>query len=280
MTFFEAIILAIVEGLTEFLPVSSTGHMILTQFLMGMESTAFVKAFTVAIQFGAILSVVCLYWKRFFRLNKAKDGLKGVKAFLWTFDFYWKLFVAFLPAAVIGLACSGLIDEMLEKVWVVALMLVIGGIFMLFADKLFDKMPKTNEVTNKMALRIGLFQCLALIPGVSRSMATIVGGMAQNLSKKDAAEFSFFLAVPTMFAATIYKIGSLLLEPQGFALMKEQWGTLLVGNIVAFLVAALSIKVFINMVERFGFKFFGVYRIIVGGIILLCLFVGQNMEIV
>ena len=246
---------------------------------MGMESTAFVKAFTVAIQFGAILSVVCLYWKRFFRLNSAKEGLTGVKALLWRFDFYWKLFVAFLPAAFVGLLCSDLIDEMLEKVWVVALMLVLGGFFMIFADKLFDKAPKTSDVTNKMAFRIGLFQCLALIPGFSRSMATIVGGMAQNLPKKDAAEFSFFLAVPTMFAATAYKILQLCLEPEGVALLKELWTTLLVGNIVAFFVAALSIKVFIGMVEKFGFKFFGVYRIVVGGIILLCLLAGQNMEL-
>jgi undecaprenyl-diphosphatase len=205
MNSIEAIIIAIVEGLTEFLPVSSTGHMIITQNMLGVESTDFVKAFTVIIQFGAILSVVCLYWNRFFRLNPCKifdaEAVKGItgvakwktygKRFLYKFDFYWKLLVAFLPAAVIGFLFSDAIDSMLENVWVVAVMLVIGGVFMLFVDKLFNRVS-SDELTEKKALYIGFFQCIAMIPGVSRSMATIVGGMSQKLSRKTAAEFSFF----------------------------------------------------------------------------------------
>ena len=207
MSAIDVIVIAIVEGLTEFLPVSSTGHMIITQNLLGVESTEFVKAFTVIIQFGAILSVVCLYWNRFFRLNPGK--VSDVRSFLRKFDFYWKLLVAFIPAAVIGVLFGDYIDAMLENVGVVAVMLVIGGVFMLFVDKLFNHPSESQEITEKKALAIGLFQCVAMIPGVSRSMATIVGGMAQRLSRKTAAEFSFFLAVPTMFAATVYKLWGL-----------------------------------------------------------------------
>ena len=182
MSVFETIIIAIVEGLTEFLPVSSTGHMIITQNLLGVESTPFVKAFTIIIQFGAILSVVCLYWKRFFRLNHepAPAGSTALQAFLHKWDFYWKLFVAFVPAVIIGFIGkkSGLIDRFLESVEVVAVMLVVGGIFMLFCDRLFNKGSEQTPLTEGRAFRIGLFQCIAMIPGVSRSMATIVGGMA------------------------------------------------------------------------------------------------------
>ena len=194
LTTWEAIIIAVVEGLTEFLPVSSTGHMIITQNMLGVESTEFVKAFTVIIQFGAILSVVCLYWKRFFRLNHtpAPQGASSLQRFLHKFDFYWKLLVAFIPAAVLGFLFSDKIDAMLESVVVVAVMLVIGGIFMLFCDRIFSKGSEKTEVTEKRAFFIGLFQCIAMIPGVSRSMATIVGGMSQKLTRKDAAEFSFF----------------------------------------------------------------------------------------
>ena len=205
MSILEAIILAIVEGLTEFLPVSSTGHMIITRDLMGMPADdAYTNAFIVIIQFGAILSVVALYWKRFFKLNHtpAPVGSTPLKAFLHKWDFYWKLFVAFIPAMVIGAAANNLIDKMLGSVMVVAIMLVIGGVFMLFCDKIFNRGSDKTEITEKRAFNIGLFQCIAMIPGVSRSMATIVGGMAQGLSRRKAAEFSFFLAVPTMFAAT------------------------------------------------------------------------------
>ena len=278
MNILEAIIIAIVEGLTEFLPVSSTGHMIITQNLLGVESTDFVKAFTVIIQFGAILSVVCLYWKRFFRLNKGK--VTDLKSFLYKFDFYWKLLVAFLPAAVIGFLFSDLIDSMLENVWVVAIMLVVGGIFMLFVDKIFNHPDASDEMTEKKALTIGFFQCIAMIPGVSRSMATIVGGMAQRLSRKAAAEFSFFLAVPTMFAATAYKMLKLFLEPNGAEILSENIGVLLVGNVVAFIVALLAIKFFIGFVTKYGFKAFGYYRIIVGGIILVMMLMGYNLQLV
>lgn len=164
MSLFETIVIAIVEGLTEFLPVSSTGHMIITQNLLGMENSDFLKAFTVNIQFGAILSVIVLYWKRFFQ----------------SWDFYWKLLIAFLPAAVIGLLAADYIDNLLENVWVVAIMLVVGGVFMLFVDKLFAETDDNQEIDWKRALKIGFFQCIAMIPGVSRSMATIVGGCPPN----------------------------------------------------------------------------------------------------
>ena len=281
MSTLETIIIAIVEGLTEFLPVSSTGHMIITQNILGVESTEFVKAFTFIIQFGAILSVVVLYWKRFFQLNNtpAPEGASALKRFLHKYDFYWKLLVAFIPAAVLGLLFNDLIDEMLESVTVVAVTLILGGVFMLFCDKIFNKGSKKTELTEKRAFWIGMFQCISMIPGVSRSMATIVGGMAQKLTRKAAAEFSFFLAVPTMFAATLFKMLKIFLEPQGMQILKDNLGTLIIGNVVAFIVAMLAIKFFISFVTRYGFKAFGWYRIIVGGIILVMLFTGHNLTI-
>ena len=282
MSLFETIIIAIVEGLTEFLPVSSTGHMIIAQNLLGVESTEFVKAFTFIIQFGAILSVVVLYWKKFFKLNDtpAPEGASALKRFLHKYDFYWKLFVAFIPAAVLGLLFSDMIDAMLESVTVVAVTLILGGVFMLFCDKIFNKGSEKTELTEKRAFWIGMFQCISMIPGVSRSMATIVGGMAQKLTRKAAAEFSFFLAVPTMFAATLYKMLKIFLEPNGMEIIKENLVTLLVGNVVAFIVAMLAIKFFISFVTKYGFKAFGWYRIIVGGIILVMLLAGHNLTIV
>ena len=279
MTTFEAIIIAIVEGLTEFLPVSSTGHMIITQNVLGVESTEFVKAFTFIIQFGAILSVVCLYWKRFFRLNHtpAPEGASSLRRFLHRYDFYWKLFVAFIPAAVLGFLFSDMIDAMLESVTVVAIMLVVGGVFMLFCDKLFNKGSEDTPLTEKRAFLIGLFQCISMIPGVSRSMATIVGGMAQKLTRKDAAEFSFFLAVPTMFAAMGYKMAKLFMDG-GLDIVVNNLSALIVGNVVAFIVALLAIKFFISFVTRYGFKAFGWYRIIVGGIIIVMLLTGHNLQ--
>lgn len=281
MDLIETIIIAIVEGLTEFLPVSSTGHMIIAQNLLGVESTEFVKAFTFIIQFGAILSVVVLYWKRFFQLNNtpAPEGATSLQRFLHKFDFYWKLFVAFVPAAVLGLLFSDAIDAMLERVEVVAVMLVLGGIFMLYCDKIFNKGREDTPFTEKRAFMVGLFQCISMIPGVSRSMATIVGGMAQGLTRKAAAEFSFFLAVPTMFGATLYKMYKLLKEG-GTELIMDNMTTLIVGNAVAFVVALLAIKFFISFVTKYGFKAFGWYRIIVGGIILIMLFAGYNLTIV
>ncbi|MBR2607230.1 MAG: undecaprenyl-diphosphate phosphatase [Bacteroidaceae bacterium] len=282
MSLFETIIIAIVEGLTEFLPVSSTGHMIIAQNLLGVESTEFVKAFTFIIQFGAILSVVVLYWKRFFKLNDAPapEDASAFKRFLHKYDFYWKLFVAFIPAAVLGLLFSDAIDAMLESVTVVAVTLILGGVFMLFCDRIFNNGSEKTELTEKRAFWIGMFQCISMIPGVSRSMATIVGGMAQKLTRKAAAEFSFFLAVPTMFAATLYKMLKIFMEPDGVEIIKENLATLLVGNIVAFIVAMLAIKFFINFVTKYGFKAFGWYRIIVGGIILLMMLTGHNLTIV
>ena len=250
MTILETIIIAIVEGLTEFLPVSSTGHMVITQNLLGVESTVFVKAFTFIIQFGAILSVVVLYWKRFFQLNRtpAPDGASAFKKFLHKYDFYWKLFVAFIPAAVFGLLFSDAIDAMLESVTVVAVTLILGGIFMLFCDKIFNKGSEETELTEKRAFNIGLFQCISMIPGVSRSMATIVGGMSQKLTRKNAAEFSFFLAVPTMLAATMFKMIGLITDEASFNVLKENLDILLIGNAVAFIVAMLAIKFFISFV--------------------------------
>ncbi|MDD3077876.1 MAG: undecaprenyl-diphosphate phosphatase [Paludibacter sp.] len=264
MSIFQAVIIAIVEGLTEFLPVSSTGHMIIAQNILGVESTEFVKAFTIIIQFGAILSVLVLYWKRFFQ----------------TLDFYWKLLIAFIPAAVIGLLASDYIDALLENVFVVALMLVLGGVLMLFVDKWFDKPGENQEMDWKRALKIGFYQCIAMIPGVSRSMATIVGGMTTKLSRKNAAEFSFFLAVPTMAAASGYKLLKFFLEPGGTQLLKDNLTTLIIGNVVAFVVAMLAIKFFINFLTKYGFKAFGYYRIVAGAIILILLALGVNLDII
>lgn len=279
MTIFDTVIIAIVEGLTEFLPVSSTGHMIIAQNILGVESTEFVKAFTFIIQFGAILSVVVLYWKRFFQLNHtpAPEGATALKRFLHKYDFYWKLFVAFIPAAVLGLLFNDIIDEMLESVAVVATTLILGGIFMLFCDKIFNKGSESTPLNEKRAFKIGLFQCISMIPGVSRSMATIVGGMSQKLTRKAAAEFSFFLAVPTMFAATLFKLLKIFMNDA--AIIRDNLGTLLIGNAVAFVVALLAIKFFISFVTKYGFKAFGWYRIIVGAAILAMLLTGHNLTI-
>jgi undecaprenyl-diphosphatase len=257
-------IIAIVEGLTEFLPVSSTGHMMLAQGFLGVKSDEFVKAFTVIIQFGAILSVLVLYWKRFFQ----------------SWNFYWKLLIAFLPAAILGFLFSDYIDSLLENVWVVAVMLILGGIFMLFVDKWFTHPEKNEpEMTYLRAFKIGLAQCIAMIPGVSRSMATIVGGMAQGFSRKTAAEFSFFLAVPTMAAASGYKLLKLLTEDSSRELLANNINLLIVGNIVAFVVAMLAIKFFIGFLTKYGFKAFGYYRIIAGSLIIVLLLCGYHLEI-
>jgi undecaprenyl-diphosphatase len=267
MSFLELVVLSIVEGLTEFLPVSSTGHLIIAQRLMGTEVTPFVKAFTVMIQFGAILSVVVLYWRRFLA---PQNG--------WAF--YGRLALAFAPAAVVGLLAGDAIDALLENVWVVASALVVGGVFMLFADRLFGGGNADREVDAAGAVRIGLFQCLALVPGVSRSMATIVGGMSQGLTRRSAAEFSFFLAVPTMAAASGYKALQLLTDPEQAAILRDNMGTLLLGNIFAFIVAIAAVRLFIGYVSRYGFRAFGWYRIAVGTSLLLFLLAGYRLEIV
>jgi len=263
MTIFQNIVISIVEGLTEFLPVSSTGHMIIAQKILAMESTEFVKAFTVNIQFGAILSVIVLYWKRFFQ----------------TWDFYWKLMIAVLPALVIGFLLSEKIDSLLENVMVVAVTLVLGGVFMLFVDKWFDYPDKDQEMGWKRALKIGFFQCIAMIPGVSRSMATIVGGMSTKLTRKNAAEFSFFLAVPTMAAAGGYKLLKLIMDPQSAAMLSDNLVALLIGNVVAFLVAMAAIKFFISFLTKYGFKAFGYYRIVVGLAIIIMTLLGYDLSV-
>jgi len=251
MTYLQAIILAIIEGITEFLPVSSTGHMVIASSLMGIQTSEFVKMFTVAIQFGAILSVFALYWKRFFR----------------SVDFYLKLFVGFLPSAIAGFIFGDQIDRFLESPVTVAISLILGGIVLLFVDDWFRHQGRHDtEVSFGEAFRIGLFQCIALLPGISRSGATIIGGLAQRLSKQAAAEFSFFLAVPTMTAATAYKMYKYHQETGFHA---HDISLLLLGNIVAFIVAMLAIKGFISYVTRSGFKAFGIYRIAVGLAILL-----------
>ena len=259
MTYLEAIIIAIVEGITEFLPISSTGHMIITQAVLGIPYTDFVKAFTVNIQFGAILSVIILYWKHFFQ----------------SVHFYYKLFVAFIPAAIIGFLLGDYIDAMLENVVVVAVSLVIGGIILLFVDNWFKNADDTQkEVSYKQALKIGFFQCIAIIPGVSRSAATIIGGLSQKLNRKYAAEFSFFLAVPTMFAASAYK----LLKTYE-VIDATNIKILIVGNITAFVVALIAIRTFITYLQKHGFKLFGYYRIILGLVILLLLLFGIPLNL-
>ena len=285
MTVLQTIILAIVEGLTEFLPVSSTGHMIITQNLLNIPSDDFVKAFTVIIQFGAILSVVALYWKRFFRLNHAPvpEGTTAMQKFLHKWDFYYKLLIAFIPAIIFGGLFNGLVDEMLGSVRIVAVMLVVGGVFMLFCDRIFNKGSEETVLTKKKAFIIGLFQCISMIPGVSRSMATIVGGMSQKLTRKNAAEFSFFLAVPTMFAATCLDVLKMILkmhETGQTDVLAGNLGTILLGSVVAFFVALLAIKGFVAFLTKYGFKAFGVYRIIVGGFIIIWILCGHSLAMV
>lgn len=264
MNLFQAIVLAIIEGLTEFLPVSSTGHMIIGSSIMGIQSNNFVKLFTVAIQLGAILSVIVLYFKHFFQ----------------SVGFYFKLLVAFLPAVFFGLILSDKIDELLESPLGVAIALLIGGIILLFVDKWFKDgdIDNSNDISYGTALKIGLFQCLSLIPGTSRSAATIVGGMSQRLTRKAAAEFSFFLAVPTMFGATSKKLYDFY--KNGFEISSEQINLLIIGNIIAFIVAMLAIKYFITFLQTQGFRLFGWYRIIVGGIILILLLSGYDLHVI
>ena len=285
MTLLQTIIISIVEGLTEFLPVSSTGHMITTQNLMGVQQgDAFVHAFTFIIQFGAILSVVCLYWRRFFHIDHTPVPADCKSPFLRMIHpvrFYWLLFVGVLPAVVIGMAAkkSGLLDWLLDSVWVVAIMLVVGGVFMLFCDRIFNKGKEANRVNEKRAFNIGLFQCLSVIPGTSRSMATIVGGMANGLTRRRAAEFSFFLAVPTMAGATLLDLLDLLKEDGSWA-TAHNLTMLAVGCIVSFVVALLAMKWFVNFLAKYGFRWFGWYRIIVGVVILVMLLSGMSLNMV
>jgi undecaprenyl-diphosphatase len=257
MSIIESIIIAIVEGLTEFLPVSSTGHMIIAEKLLGMESTNFTKLSTVAIQLGAIMAVVVLYWKKFINFK--------------SWQFYIKLVVAVIPALALGFLFSDKIDELLESPTTVAITLLLGGILFLFIDNFFKQpvIEKEEDISMIKAFIIGCWQCIAMIPGVSRSAATIIGGMQQKLTRSVAAEFSFFLAVPTMCAATGYK---LLKEYKN--IHTEEIKILAIGNLVAFVVAILAIKFFIGFLQKHGFKLFGYYRIVVGIALLVLIYTG------
>ena len=266
MTYIQAVILAIVEGLTEFLPISSTGHMVFTASAMGIEKDAFTKLFIEAIQFGAIISVVVLYWRKFLDFKKWK--------------FYVKLLIAIIPAVVVGVLLKKHIDSTLGNPLFIAIVTLIGGIILLFVDNWFKKpaIDDVDKVSPKRALFIGLFQVLAIVfPGLSRSAATIVGGMQQKLTRKVAAEFSFFLAVPTMFAATVFKLFKLYKVTPGI-FSHDTIVTLLIGNAVAFVVAMLAIKIFITYLTKHGFKLFGYYRIIVGLTILILLYFHVNLN--
>ncbi len=264
MSFLEAFFIALVEGITEFLPVSSTGHMMIVTALMGMKVTPFVKLFTICIQLGAILSVVVIYFKRFFK----------------SVNFYLKLIVAFIPAAVAGLLLGDYIDAALENVFGVAVALFLGGIILLFVDKWFQQnnLDEEKDISYGKAFKIGLFQCIALFPGISRSGATIVGGMTQKLTRKNAAEFSFFLAVPTMFAATAKKL--LDFYKDGLQLDSHEVSLLIFGNVVAFVVAMLAIKFFISMLNKSGFTIFGWYRIVVGAILIILFLLHVPLSVV
>ena len=263
MSIFESILLAIIEGVTEFLPISSTGHMIIGSSMMGIADDPFTKMFTVAIQFGAILSVVVLYWKRFFQ----------------SFDFYFKILAAFIPAVVFGLLLKDTIEALLERVDVVGYTLLAGGIFFLFIDRIFKtEEVHSQDITYPKAVKIGFFQVIAMIPGVSRSAATIIGGLSQNLNKKTAAEFSFFLAVPTMFGATVLSMFNFYRSGGSFG--QTEITALIIGNVVAFIVAMAAIKSFISFLTRHGFKLFGYYRIVVGSIILVLYYLGVELSIV
>jgi undecaprenyl-diphosphatase len=266
MSILEAVIIAIVEGLTEFLPVSSTGHMIITSALLGINKDEFTKLFEVCIQLGAILAVVVLYWKKFFVFDKNR------------MNFYIKLIIAVLPALLIGFLLSDKIDELLESPMVVGITLLLGGIILLFVDNWFTKpeIEQDEQITLFKALKIGFWQCIAMIPGVSRSAATIIGGMQQKLTRNVAAEFSFFLAVPTMAAATGYKLlkgkDLLISHPENIKI-------LLIGNIVAFIVAMIAIKFFITTLKKYGFRAWGYYRIVVGIAILVAISMGYKLSV-
>lgn len=285
MTTTEAVILAIVEGLTEYLPVSSTGHLILTEAFLDMQKNDFTNMYIINVQFGAILAVLFLYWKRFFQ----------------SLDFYFKLFVAFLPAAVLGFLLNDFIDSLLSSVITVAVSLIVGGVILIFTDRYFqqqigdavddeemEEVKEINEfgievkkkvlkdipVSGKQSFIIGCFQCIAMIPGVSRSASTIIGGLFQKLTIKQAAEFSFFLAVPTITAASIYKLYKGLDAIRGTDIQ-----LIVIGNVISFVVGVIAIKFFINLITKYGLSFFGYYRIVLGVAILVAMALGYKLEI-
>jgi undecaprenyl-diphosphatase len=270
MNTIQSIIIAIVEGLTEFLPVSSTAHMIFTSSIFGIQKEEFVKMFQVSIQFGAILAVVVLYWKKFF-------DFKNI-------HFYIKLALGVLPALVLGKLFDDKIEAVLEKPLPIALVLIAGGVIFLFIDKFFNNQTVHSEkdISVPKAIKIGFWQCLAMMPGISRSAASIIGGMQQKLTRSAAAEFSFFLAVPTMLAVTIYsvflkdwKVNNI--EQKGYQMImatSENIKMFAIGNLVAFVVALLAIKFFIGFLKKHGFKIWGYYRIVVGIVLLILIYTG------
>jgi len=269
MDYFQAIIIAIIEGLTEYLPVSSTAHMIFASSYFGIQEDDFVKLFQVSIQFGAILAVVVLYWKKFFDFTRL--------------DFYFKLALAVIPALLLGLIFDDMIDDILGRPIPIAVVLIVGGIALLFLDEYFKNptIKKEEDITKKKAVIIGFWQCLAMMPGTSRSAASIIGGMQQGLNRETAAEFSFFLAVPTMFAVTCYSMFIKTYHTsnmKGYELLSQSpdnFKLFLLGNVIAFIVAILAIKLFIGIIKQYGFKPWGWYRI-VAGIILLVYFTYNN----
>ena len=256
----QSIIIGIVEGITEFIPISSTGHMIIAEKLLGIPETEFIQVFTVAIQLGAILAVVVLYWKKFFDFKNL--------------HFYFKLIIGVIPAILLGLLFSNKIDELMESTTVIALAILIGGVVLIFIDQFFNnpEIHSEKEVSFKNSFIIGIWQCLAMIPGTSRSAASIIGGMQQKLTRSAAAEFSFFLAVPTMIAATGYKLFKHYNTNGGFTMPEIK--LLLIGNAVAFVVALLAIKFFIEFLKKHGFRLWGIYRTILGIVLLILIFTG------
>jgi undecaprenyl-diphosphatase len=265
MSFLETIILALIEGLTEFLPISSTAHMIFASSIMGIESDEFVKMFQVSIQFGAILAVVALFWKKFFDFK--------------SYQFYIKLAIAVIPALVLGKLFDDKIEAVLEKPIPIAIVLILGGVVFLFIDRLFSKsrINEEEDVNIQKAVTIGFWQCLAMMPGTSRAAASIIGGMQQGLTRRMAAEFSFFLAVPTMLAVTCYSVflkdwNYKGIEQKGYEMIlssTENITAFVIGNVLAFVVAAFAIKFFIEFLAKYGFKIWGLYRIIVGAVLLI-----------
>lgn len=267
MNIAEAIILAIVEGLTEFLPVSSTGHMIITSSLLGIQRDEFTKLFEVSIQFGAIMAVVILYWKKFFEFRR--------------WQFYAKLIIGVIPALILGYLFADKIDALLESPTTVAIAMLVGGIILMFIDNVFKKpaIESDDQVSFGKSFIVGLWQTIAMVPGVSRSAASIIGGMSQKFTRHLAAEFSFFLAVPTMFAASAYSLfvkkwTNEGITRKGYEIItgsSENTISFVAGNVVAFVVALLAIRFFINYLKVYGFKIFGIYRIIAGIVLLILL---------
>lgn len=270
MSILDAIIIAIVEGITEFLPISSTGHMIITSSILGIEKEEFTKLFEIAIQFGAILAVVILYARKFFQFTK--------------WQFYAKLIIGVIPALVLGFLFSDQIDQLLESPLVVAIMLLAGGFILLVIDNVFNKptIKKDTEITYLQSFIVGLWQCIAMIPGVSRSAASIIGGMQQKFTRNLAAEFSFFLAVPTMMAAAVYSVfvktwSQSGVDRKGYEIIfetNENTMAFFAGNLMAFIVAILAIRFFIEYLQKYGFKLFGWYRIIAGLLLLILVLTG------